>query len=40
MRQGEEKFVRVLNELRWGKVSAASTAALMQCQVLFEILAA
>ena len=40
MRQGEEKFVRVLNELRWGKVSAASTAALMKCQVLFEILAA
>ena len=32
MRQGEEKFVRVLNELRWGKVSAASSAALLHCQ--------
>ena len=32
MRQGEEKFVRVLNELRWGKVSAASSAALLSCQ--------
>jgi hypothetical protein len=25
MRQGEDKFVRVLNELRWGKVTAANT---------------
>ena len=32
MRQGEDKFVRLLNELRWGKVSAASTAALLECQ--------
>jgi hypothetical protein len=32
MRQGEDKFVRVLNELRWGKVSAASAAALLTCQ--------
>jgi len=32
MRQGEDKFVRVLNELRWGKVSAASAAALLMCQ--------
>lgn len=32
MRQGEDKFVRVLNELRWGAVSAASCAQLLMCQ--------
>ena len=32
MRQGEEGFVRVLNELRWGKVSGKSAVALLACQ--------
>jgi len=31
-RQNENKFVRILNELRWGYVSASSLAALTFCQ--------
>jgi ATP-dependent DNA helicase PIF1 len=32
MRQGDSGFVRILNELRWGNISAASYRELIACQ--------
>jgi ATP-dependent DNA helicase PIF1 len=32
MRQGDEVFVRILNEIRWGNLTAASYGKLLECQ--------